>query len=824
MKATILTSMMAMTCSTVLLMGLLMAGRSFAQENVLENGAPVRLRFGRTISSADAQAAARRFVAANQKALRPPKLPWAVPTVTVGNIPVDIAVDTARHTIYVSNQGDNTLSVIDSSKCNSITASSCVALATITVGPAPLYVVLDPTTDTVYASILGSNTIAVVNGATCNATNITGCGQTPAVVTLTDTPIGLALDTATHTLYVGYASEGPVAIINTATCNAANTSGCGQTPVPTSAGGDTLTLDSVNHGVYVSDFNDGLLRVFNGATCNASNTSGCGQPPVTLPANSNPSQAAVDQATHTVYVPVTSCTQGFVLMIDGSTCNGVDNSSCGNTPNTANVASKPGQALIDPATETVYVLGQESDSLSVINGATCNATQTKGCANLAPALAAGNFSGLVRLDPNTHTLYQASQSENAIWVLDASKCNAGHTSGCTKYEPTTKTGCGAAGLAVNPNTQTLYETNQNDNTVSVIDTTVCNKDNHGGCSQSWPTVAVGTNPRFVGIIKHTNTVYAVNTKDGTLSVINGATCNRKVTSGCTQLTTTPVGSNPLQIEVDETTKTLYVVNSGDVTVSVINGAVCNAGNISGCNQSWPTITVGNSPQALALNRTNHTLYVANTNDNTVSVINVLHCDGSDTSGCGQTPPTIQVGAAPRAVGIVTDTNTVFVGNRDDLTVSVIDGSTCNAAVTSGCGQIPPAVLVGAFPNTGGSLDNILGRSIVVDSRNHILYIPTVADSDVATLDTDACRAGHVQDCHVRIVHKRMGGFSFFATLDESSGTVYVSNDVDNTLSLFLDRGEIEDTVVLPTGELHANVLGATKRPSPLGTHPVATGH
>ena len=272
--------------------------------------------------------------------------------------------------------------------------------------------------------------------------------------------------------------------------------------------------------------------------------------------------------------------------------------------------------------------------------------------------------------------------------------------------------------------------------------------------------------------------------DGTLSVVNGATCNRKITSGCVQLTTTPMGKMPEQIEIDETTNTIYVVNQGDGTVSVSNGAVCNAGNTSGCNQSWPTVTVGNSPQGLGLHRANHTLYVANTNDNTVSLVNVLHCNGADSSGCGQTPPTISVGAAPRAVGIVNATNTVFVGNRNDLTVSVIDGATCNATHTSGCGQVPPSVVVGAFPSTGGALDNILGRSIVVDSREHIIYIPTIGDSDVATLDADECRAGHVDDCHVHIVHRRMGGYSFFAVLDESSGTVYVSNDVDNTLSLF----------------------------------------
>ena len=124
------------------------------------------------------------------------------------------------------------------------------------------------------------------------------------------------------------------------------------------------------------DFNDNVVRVFNGATCNAGNTSGCAQPPATVVANFNPRQAAVDEATHTVYVPVGTGEDmlGSVEMIDGSTCNGTVNSGCGNTPNRANVGSNPGYVLIDPATETVYVENQGSSSLSVINAATCNAT------------------------------------------------------------------------------------------------------------------------------------------------------------------------------------------------------------------------------------------------------------------------------------------------------------------------------------------------------------------------------------------------------------------------------------------------------------------
>ena len=143
-----------------------------------------------------------------------------------------------------------------------------------------------------------------------------------------------------------------------------------------------------------------------------------------------------------------------------------------------------------------------------------------------------------------------------------------------------------------------------------------------------------------------------------------------------------------------------------------------------------------------------------------------------------------MGDGPRSVGIVFATNTVFVGNRNDLTVSVIDGSTCNGGNTTGCGQTPPAVLLGAFPDSAGNGSNLLARSIAIDSKKHIIYVPNIGDSDVATLDADTCRAGHVDGCHVKIVQKRMGGFPVVATVDEASETVYVANDTDGTVSVF----------------------------------------
>src|SRR5271165_1249976 len=71
-----------------------------------------------------------------------------------------------------------------------------------------------------------------------------------------------------------------------------------------------------------------------------------------------------------------------------------------------------------------------------------------------------------------------------------------------------------------------------------------------------------------------------------------------------------------------------------------------AGNWHGRSNAAPAVPVGNVPQAAALDSATRTLYVANGNDGTVSVINAATCNATVTFSCGQTPPTVQVGSGP----------------------------------------------------------------------------------------------------------------------------------------------------------------------------------
>jgi len=708
-----------------------------------------------------------------------------VPAAPVGNAPTGVGADEATHTIYVANIGDGTISVIDGNRCNAQNASRCQTLATMQVGPAPIGVVVDQATDTVYVNTAGNGEVAVLNGATCNALNTSGCGQTPATVTVPGgAAAGVALDRATHTLYVGDANEGPVSIVDAATCNATDTSGCGNTPLQAATRGDGIAVDDANHSVYVTDFSDQLVGVFDAATCNAVDTSGCGQAPTSFSVPSTPVQAAVDEATGTVYVPVSSFDPnhaGAVALVDTATCNGTVSSGCAAT-SYAQVGVGPNDVIVDPATQTVYISNEGASSISVLDAATCNAHTPNLCPTHPPALAAGFHPAFIALDRQTHTIYESSQAFNDVWVLNAAGCNAIKTAGCTRFAPTTTTDDGPTGVVADPTAHTVYANDREANKISVVDTSICNAHNVSGCDTAWPEITVGDQPQANALNPITHTLYVNNRDDNTLSVIDTASCNATVTSGCGNVPpTTAVGGTPQQEVVDEATDTIYVANGNDNTVSVVNGAVCNAGDTSGCGQSWPTVNVGDDPEAIGVNPVTNTIYVTNTNDNTVSVIDGSTCNSGSSSGCGKAVATIAVGAGPRSVGVDPNTDTIFVGNRDDGTVSVIDGSTCNGKDNSGCGQTPFAVGVGT-PNS----DLSLARSIAFDPTTQQLFVTVTGDSDVAVIDGNSCRGSNPSGCQAKIVPLRMGGFAIFAAVDTSSGTVYVGNNNDGTVSLFPD--------------------------------------
>ena len=523
------------------------------------------------------------------------------------------------------------------------------------------------------------------------------------------------------------------------------------------------------------------------ATCDATVTSGCGAAPATVTVGPFPSALVVDRASNTVFVevaPVGDASLGAVAMIDGASCNGTTTTGCGQIPRTTPDGSGPIWIAENQRTRTVYAVNQGDDDMSVIDAQTCNATDSAGCRQVPPALAIGGATtasvsadfgaGAVAVDPTTDTLYATSQDENNVSVLNGARCDAIDTSGCTAFAPTTTVGNGPQGVATDPATNTVYVSNGNDDTVSVIDSNACNARHLSGCDRAWPTFNVGNYAQDLRVDVATDTIYVVNDIDDTVSVVNGATCNAHDSSGCGQTAATVnVGAGPFAIAIDQLTDTIYVANNEDNTVSVIDGATCNGMQTTGGGQTPPTVTVGSAPTGVAVDQRTDTVYVGDGGADAVSVIDGATCNGNETAGCGQTPPTVAVGNGPYPIAVDQRTGTVYVGNIGDSTMSLIDGDTCNGQATSGCSQAAPAVPVAQLP-----------FGIAVDPRSDAVYITSIVDNDVARIDGRACTPTHTSGCRPQPISLRMGGFGGAVALDPSSSTAYVPNNDDGTVSMF----------------------------------------
>ena len=313
--------------------------------------------------------------------------------VAVGSGPLALAIDPATSTVYVSNFGSatvpGTVSVIDATTCNATDQAGCATVGTLKLpNGTGSYVSIDAATDTVYVAARtasGPDMVYVFNGATCDASETIGCNQVPAALSvgssgnaLDNSKIDVAVDQATNTIYatnIADSNTNPlgngVFVFNGATCDAANTTGCAQTPevitggLSSSALSDALpwgiAVDQATETIYVTlsgggDYSSGLW-VINGAICNGSDVAGCNQVPPNIPTGYNALGMAVDPLTHVVYTA--NFFDSSLSVIAGAVCNRFTSLGCGLVLPKLPTASFPDSIATDPAVGTAYVASFE---------------------------------------------------------------------------------------------------------------------------------------------------------------------------------------------------------------------------------------------------------------------------------------------------------------------------------------------------------------------------------------------------------------------------------------------------------------------------------
>jgi uncharacterized protein len=272
------------------------------------------------------------------------------------------------------------------------------------------------------------------------------------------------------------------------------------------------------------------------------------------------------------------------------------------------------------------------------------------------------------------------------------------------------------GIALNAQTGKFYAVNARQGSVTVLD----------GDAHFLDSVKVGEGPETIAINPDTNRVYVANGGSGTVDVIDGAVDKT--------IAAVPVGDLPYTMAVNGATNKVYVSRTfSDITV-IIDGKTNNAKAVKAgvgdavaaeslesntylISYEAPQVTVfnGNDDHISKIETSNHLwamaaspatkkVYAVSAGNSVVTVIN----------GRLHSTNTLRTGDIPCAIAVDSTSGRVFIANYGSGDVTVIDGLSDSVVAT---------VKVGKYP-----------QSIAVDSRDHKVFVASTREGTTTVLD------------------------------------------------------------------------------------------
>ena len=238
----------------------------------------------------------------------------------------------------------------------------------------------------------------------------------------------------------------------------------------------------------------------------------------------------------------------------------------------------------------------------------------------------------------------------------------------------------------------------------------------------------------------------------------------------------PITVGPLPTTVAVSGPRVYVLNSGDNTISVINANTNQVIDTSG--------PLGNN---FAVGPDGARLYVVNGNSNSVSIV-----DANTLTPVGASIP---VGSSPSDVAVSPDGRYVHVANAGDGeftagSVSIIDTST-NTVV---------AELV-----TGSGVISTIPHALAVTPDGSKVYVANAGEGTVSVIDTATKQV--VGDPVF------VGGEPFDVAVSPDGSWVYVANNGDGTVSVIdTTTDQVVDTITVGAGDTRSGPYAVAVSP------------
>jgi gliding motility-associated-like protein len=639
--------------------------------------------------------------------------------INVGQDPYQIIVSPDGSRVYVTNFSSNTVSVIN-------TATYSV-VNTIDVGSGPGGLAISPDGSFLYVSCYFGGNVTVIN---------TSSGQIVQTINI-NSPIGISATADGKEVYVvnnppggPTGSTNTVTIISTATNSVVTTApvglapnslgnfmaagtGCIGTPVTftitvnPSATPPTIVAGNATGNITACEGTASIAPDIQQFTVSGSNLTGdiTATAPTDFEISFNAgigfgpsvtiSQSAGTVTNATLYVrsaataPSGPISDNVSITSPGAATQQVTVSG---TVNALPVAEPVPSQTLDGGTATTAVDFTGTGNLFTwINDTPAIGLPASGSGNIAPFTTTNTGNS-----PLTATITVTPASATAAYAYIPASNSPGTVSVVSIAQNTVvkdiTVGNAPGCVAVNPGGSTVYVGNSFSNTVSVISTAT---------NTVVATVAVGKNPSGICVSADGSKVYVADYNDGTITVIDAATNSVTATIGGFQrpgaLAISPNGSKLYvccsggisvvgtagnnieasiagsadQIAISPDGSTVYVTdeNSG---VEVINTAT---------NTLTTTITVGLTPEGLAISTDGSILYVACFNAGNITAINTK---------TNTILNTIAVPGGPITLSVSPDGKSIFVEDNTNSTLSVINTATDKIVATVPVGTHPIA--------------------------------------------------------------------------------------------------------------------------------------
>jgi len=287
--------------------------------------------------------------------------------VKAGYEPSAMAVNDKTNKIYIANQGSNDLTVLDgkTNKTTTIKLRPDNATNIYTGILTPQDVKVNRVTNRIYVSGTQSNTIAVIDGKTnkvlkvIKTEGLPAAPEAPTAKLATSqtglTPTSMAVDEKRNMIYAADFTSNDVAVIDGKTNQGA------VIPLVDVQDPYSIKVNPITNKVYLGNLTSRSITIIDGAT-KAATTIG------DLPGK--PHDVAINTRTNKIYFPAYVLYRGaqvgddkqitgLILELDGAT----------NNITTIVAGVTPYAVAVSESTNKVYVMNQDSDTVTVLSGA-----------------------------------------------------------------------------------------------------------------------------------------------------------------------------------------------------------------------------------------------------------------------------------------------------------------------------------------------------------------------------------------------------------------------------------------------------------------------